>query len=90
MNKDKINEEMERQESMPRMNANLAQSRGNPLHFRTQNNPSLMLGYQKVKMAEKRQKFSKKRQRIELKRLVEQRKHYRSLARKSFKNQENF
>ena len=40
-------------------------------------------------MAEKPQKNSEKRQRIVLKRLVKQRKHYLSLAWKSFKNQEN-
>ena len=39
---------------MPRMNANLAQSRGNPVHFCTQNYRSLILGYQKGKMAENR------------------------------------
>ena len=38
------------------MNANLAQSRGNTFHFRTQNYRSLMLKYQKGKMAEKPQK----------------------------------
>ena len=43
-------------------------------HARTQNYRSLMLGYLKGKME---------------KRLVKQRKHYLSLARKSFKNQEN-
>ena len=41
------------------MNANLAQSRGNPFHFRTQNYRSLILGYQKGKMAEKPQKTAK-------------------------------
>ena len=72
------------------MNANLAQSRGNTLHFRTQSYRSLVLGYQKGKMAEKPQrKKSLKGQRIVLKRLVKQRKHYLSLARKSFKNQGN-
>ena len=40
-------------------------------------------------MAEKPQKNSKQRQRIVLKGLVKQRKHYLSLARKSFKKQEN-
>ena len=57
MNKHKINEEIERHR-MPKMNANLAQSRDNPFHFRTQNSRSLMLGYQKGKMAEKPQKNS--------------------------------
>ena len=42
----------------PGMNANLAQSRGNPFHFRTQNYRSLMLGYQKEQVAEKPQKNS--------------------------------
>ena len=42
------------------MNANLAQSRGNPFYFHTQNYRSLMLGYQKGKMAEKLQKNSTK------------------------------
>ena len=37
---------------MPRMNANLAQSRGNPFHFRTQNYRGLMLGYQKGEITE--------------------------------------
>ena len=37
------------------MNAKHAQSRGNIFHFRTQNYSSLMLGYQKGKMAEKPQ-----------------------------------
>ena len=55
----KINEEIERHR-MPRMNANLAQSRGNPFHFRTQNYRSLMLRYQKGKMAEKPQKKTAK------------------------------
>ena len=58
LNKHKINEEMERHKSMPRMKANLAQSRGNRFHFRTQNYRSLMLGYQKGKMVEKPQKNS--------------------------------
>ena len=75
LKKHKINEEIERHESMPWMNTNLAQSRGKPMHFRTQNYRSLMLGYQKGKMAEKPLKTAKK--------------HYLSLARKSFKNQEN-
>ena len=54
MNKHKINEEIERHESMPRMNANLEQNLGNPVPFRTQNYCSL----QKGKMAEKPQKNS--------------------------------
>ena len=58
LKKHKINEEIERHKGMPRMNANLAQSRGNPFHFRTQNYRSRMLGYQKGKMAEKPQKNS--------------------------------
>ena len=37
----------------PRMNASLAQSRGIPVHFRTKTYRSLMLGYQKGKMAER-------------------------------------
>ena len=65
---------------MPRMNANLAQSQGNPVHFCTQNYRSLMLGYQKGKMAEKPQKNTEER--IVLKRLVKQRKHFRPLAKK--------
>ena len=44
LNKHKINEEIERQESMPRMNANLAQSRGNPVHFR----PNLSQSYARI------------------------------------------
>ena len=40
-------------------------------------------------MAEKLQKNNQKLQGIVLKRLVKQRKHYLSLARKNFKNQEN-
>ena len=44
---------MERHESMPQMNANLAQSQGNPVHFCTQTYRSLMLEYEKGKMAEK-------------------------------------
>ena len=55
-----INEEIEHHKSMPRMNANLAQSRGNLFLFRIQNYRSLMLGYQKGKMAEKPQKNSLK------------------------------
>ena len=55
-NKHKIKEEIERHQSIPRINANFAQSRGNPVHFRTQNYCSLMLGYQKGKMAEKSQR----------------------------------
>ena len=50
-----INQEIEGHESMSRMSANLTQSGGNPVHFRTQNYRSLMLGYQKGKMAEKPQ-----------------------------------
>ena len=50
-----INEEIERYKRIPRINANLAQSRSNPVHFRTQNYRSLMVGYQKGKMAEKPQ-----------------------------------
>ena len=57
LNKHKINEEIERHR-MPQMNTNLAQSRGNPFHFPTQNYRSLMLGHQKGKMAEKPQKNS--------------------------------
>ena len=53
LNKRKISEEIERHESIPRMNT---QSRGNPPHFRTQDYRSLMLGHQKGKMAEKSQK----------------------------------
>ena len=70
LNKHKINEEIERHKSITRMNANLAQSRGNPFHFCTQSYRSLMLGYQKGKMAEKPQKNSNKWQRIVLKRLI--------------------
>ena len=80
-----INQEIEGHESMSRMSANLTQSGGNPVHFRTQNYRSLMLGCQKGKMTAKPQKNSEKRQRIVLKRLVKQRKHL-SLARRSFKN----
>ena len=72
------------------MNANLAQSRqDNPVHFRTQNYCSLMLGYQKGNMTEKPQKNSKKRQRIVLKRLVKQRKHIFLWRERVSKNQEN-
>ena len=39
MNKQRINEEIERHESMPRMDANLAQSRGNPVPVGNQNYP---------------------------------------------------
>ena len=67
-----INQEIEGHESMSRMSANLTQSGGNPVHFRTQNDRSLMLGYQKGKMTAKPQKNSEKRQRIVLKRLVKQ------------------
>ena len=57
------------------------------MHFHTQNYLSLVLGYQKGKMAEKPQKnkTAKKQQRIMLKRLVKQGKHYLPLARKSLK-----
>ena len=48
-----------------------------------------MLEYQKGKMAENHRKTAKNGKRIMLKILVKQRKHYFSLARKSFKNQEN-
>ena len=58
MTKHNINKEIERHESMPRMNANLAQSRDNPVHFCTQNYRRLMLGYQKGKMAVNPQKNS--------------------------------
>ena len=54
----KVNEEIERHESMPWINANFAQSPGNPVYFRAQNYRSLMQGYQKGKVAEKPQKNS--------------------------------
>ena len=38
-----INEEIERYKRIPRINANLAQSRSNPVHFRTQNYRRLSL-----------------------------------------------
>ena len=41
------------------MNANLAQSQGNPVLHRTPHYCRLMLGYQKGKMAEKPQKTAK-------------------------------
>ena len=48
----KINKEIERHQSMPRMNdtnANPTQSQGNPVHFRIKNYRSLILGYQREK-----------------------------------------
>ena len=89
MNKHKIDAEIEQHESMTPTIANLAQSRDNPVHFRTQNNRSLMLGYQKGKIAEKPQKNSEKWQRIALKRLVKQKKHIFLWLERVLKNQEN-
>ena len=54
-----INEEIDRHESMPRLNAKFPQSQGNPVHFRTKN---AMIGYQKENLAEKTQKKIQKRQ----------------------------
>ena len=37
LNKHNINKEIKHHKSMPQVNTNLAQSRGNPVHFCTQN-----------------------------------------------------
>ena len=55
-------------------------------HYRAQSYRRLMLGSQKGKNG---WETTEKRQTIVLKRLVKQRKHYLSLARKSFINREN-
>ena len=73
LSKHKINEEIDRHESMSRMNANLAQSRGNPVHFRTQNYP--MKSYARIPKGKNGRETTEKQlkqQRIVLKRLVKQ------------------
>ena len=62
----------------------LVPSRGNPVHYRVQSFRRLMLGCQKGKNG---RQTTEKRQTIVQKRLVRQRQHCLSLARKSFKKQ---
>ena len=85
LNKHKINEEIERHESMSRMNANLAQSRANPVHFRTQNNP--VKSYARIPKGKNGRETTEKqlkRQRIDvLKRLVKQKNIFLWLGRVS-------
>ena len=61
LNKHKLDKDVDCNEGMPRMNANLAQSRGNPVHYRAQIYRRLMPGRQRAgaNMADKPQKNCK-------------------------------
>ena len=89
MNKHKINEEIERHR-MPKMNAKPCTKSRQSISFP---HPKLPQSYARIPKGKNglrnHRKTAKNGKKIKLKRLVKQRKHYLSLARKSFKNQEN-